>query len=209
MSDKELEKTLGHVNACSELIDGLDFYKGLERFGGDSKSYLDILRSFALNTRPLLESMKKLSAGESDNLADYGITVHGIKGSCRGICAASLGDLAEALEKAAKAGNLSYVTDNNAAFIEKTEKLIADVEDLIRKKTPQIKKPKKDKPDRKELLKLMTACEEYQMDIVDLAMTEIEKYEYETEADLVLWLRENVDQMNFVEIAEKLNPIVQ
>jgi len=234
--DEEIEKTLGHVNAGGEIIldtrnvqgrrkntfnrrknlgrrdsdrkiiAGLDFDKGLDRFGGDIESYMEVLRSFASNTLPLLESMRKQSSGETpcDDLANYAITVHGIKGSSRGICAASLGDMAEALENAAKAGDLSYVKDNNAAFIEKAEKLIEDLEKFFREKESQIQKPKKDKPDREELSKLLAACDNYQMDEVDAAMAELEKYEYETESDLVLWLRENINQMNFGLIVEKL-----
>ena len=170
---------------------------------------MDVLHSFASNTPPLLESMKKLSAGGYNNLAHYAITVHGIKGSSRGICASDVGDMAEALENAAKAGDLSYVKDNNEALIKRAELLIGDLEELLRENTSQIQKPQKDKPDREELLKLLAACNNYHMDNVDAAMTEIEKYEYETEADLVIWLRENVNQMNFKQITEKLNPIVQ
>jgi len=35
-------------------------------------------------------------------------------------------------------------------------------------------------------------------------MNEIEKYKYEADNGLAVWLRENMDKMNFKQIAEKL-----
>jgi len=43
------------------------------------------------------------------------------------------------------------------------------------------------------------------MDGVDAAMAEIEDYEYKSDGGLAAWLRENVDQMNFVQINERLS----
>ena len=39
---------------------------------------------------------------------------------------------------------------------------------------------------------------------LDTAMEEIERYEYESDGGLVLWLRENADKMNFIQIRENL-----
>ena len=55
------------------------------------------------------------------------------------------------------------------------------------------------------LKKLLTACAEYDMDGVDGIMEELESCEYESGGELVLWLRENVDKMNFTQIKEKLS----
>jgi len=43
------------------------------------------------------------------------------------------------------------------------------------------------------------------MDAVDMAMSELEGYEYETGGELVSWLWENVQQFNIAEIKEKLS----
>jgi len=111
-------------------INGMDIAKGLERFGGDEEIYLSILRSYAVNTPPLLDLIK--NAGE-DGLTAYAINVHGIKGSSRGISADKAGDLAESLEMAAKAGDFDFVIKNNAELLTVTEKLIADINDMLSK----------------------------------------------------------------------------
>ena len=111
-------------NAAGNSIEGINIDKGIEHFGGDKELYLDVLRSYAANTRPILERIKKV---REDNLHEYEIDVHGIKGASHGIFADAVGNLAQALEKEAKIGNYDFVSDNNAHFIELTERLIDDI----------------------------------------------------------------------------------
>ena len=189
-------------------IPGLDIKKGMERFGGDGKSYMQILRTFVKSTRPILEQAGNVSR---DNLADYAIVVHGLKGSSRGISAEMIGTAAEALEKAAKEGNYDFVIANNGAFVKDANDLINALEDALRQTETGEAKPGKDTPDSKELSRLCAACEVYDMNDVDAAMEEIEKYVYESESDneLVAWLRKNVDQLDFSLIVERLAPMTR
>jgi CheY-like chemotaxis protein/HPt (histidine-containing phosphotransfer) domain-containing protein len=183
-------------------VAGLDMSKGVKRFGGDEASYLQVLRSYAANTPPLLERAKGV---HKDNLADYAIMIHGIKGSSRSICAEIAGAKAEALEKAAKEGNYDFVAANNAAFIEAVEKLVSDLEAMFRQTDSASPKRKRDRPDKGVLDRLLAACEAYDMDQVDTAMAELENYEYESDDGFTIWLRENVDRMNFTQIKERLS----
>jgi len=185
-------------------IEGVDLQKGLERFSGDMNSFLQVLRSYAVNTPPLLASSMDVTR---ENLAAYGITVHGIKSASRGICAEVVGKAAEALEKAAKEGNLSFIRENNANFINITERLIGALNDMFAELAVENSKPKKDRPDPVVLAGLLTACKAYDMDGVDAAMTEIESCEYNSGNGLASWLRENVDKMNFAQIIEKLSAL--
>jgi len=181
-------------------VEGLDAGKGLERFGGNMGVYLQVLRSFTVNARPLIESIKGVT---KDTLAEYAVTVHGLKGSCWGICAKPAGDLAEALEDAAKAGDFDFAEANNQRFIETVSALRTDIEAAIQEK-PSQDKPKKDKPDRETLSKTLTACKNFNITEANAFVKELEAFEYESDGELVLWLRENVDQMNNSEIAERL-----
>ena len=183
----------------------LDIERGIERFGGDRESFMQILRSFEASTRSLLAVVKGVT---SDNLANYAITVHGIKGSSRSVCADVTGDMAEVLEKAAKAGDFEFVSTHNQDFIKTVEELLAYIDDTLGKTASKTSKPRKDKPDRGTLTELLNACKEYDMDGVDAAMAEIESFEYESGDGLTVWLRENVEQMNFVQIDEKLSALI-
>jgi signal transduction histidine kinase/FixJ family two-component response regulator len=203
--DNTKEQPEGAAREFSARLDGVDVQKGFERFNRDINSFLNVLRSYAANTPSFFDSFKDVN---KDNLADYAIGVHGIKGSSRGICAEVIGAKAEALEKAARAGDIDFVIANNAELIEAARKLVNDIKDLLGKMASESPKPKKDKPDGQVLSKLIAACEQYNMDEADSAMKEIDNYEYESDDGLAQWLRENVDMMNFSEIKEKLTAMI-
>jgi len=188
--------------ALDKGIPGVNVEKGLSRFNNDKMSYVDVLRSYAKNTIPLL---KKSYDVNNIDLADYATIVHGIKGSSGGICADEAADIAEALEKASLSGDHSYITANNANLTETVQKLITDIEAVLDAIDADNEKPVKDKPDSEVLNRLLEACKNYEMSNVDAALEELEAYDYESDGDLITWLRENAEQMNFDEIVEKLS----
>ncbi len=65
-------------------------------------------------------------------------------------------------------------------------------------------RPKKDKPDAWVLERLHEACEMYDMDGVDAALSEICAYEYDADGGLSVWLREMADATDFAAIAKRL-----
>ena len=186
-----------------EYYDELDIEKGMQRFGGDKELYLGVLRSFAVNTKPMIEQVKGV---QKETLSDYAITVHGIKGSSRGIFAEKIGTKAEALEKAAKSGDFGFVTNNNQDFVETIEQFIALLDDfLIKMDEGKKPKTKKEKPDSKTLLKLFEASKKFDMDGADAAIAELERYEYEYDNGLVEWLRGTLDEADFMRVIKKLS----
>jgi CheY-like chemotaxis protein len=187
-------------NLFGNTVLGLNLHKGIERFD-DWKTFKDVLHSFVIHTRPLLDTVRDVSA---EKLANYAITVHGIKGSSRGICAEGVAALASILEEAAKAGDFDLVCHHNSDFLEELTALLSGIEKLLTDMEADDQKPVKDKPDGELLTQLLTACENYDMDGVDAAMAKITSYEYESDDGLVAWLQESVEKMNFAEIKERL-----
>jgi len=188
--------------ALDKGITGIDVKKGILRFNGDKDAYIDVLRSYAKNTPPLLEAAAGVS---EDRLADYATIVHGIKGSSGGIIAEETAGLASALEKAANAGDYSFITANNVKLIETAQMVISGILSTIAEIDESNIKPVKSKPDAKTLDRLYQACTNYDMNGVDSALEELESFDYESDGALVDWLRENVELMNFDEIIEKLS----
>jgi len=187
-------------------VSGINIDKGLLHFYSDKKSYLSVLRSYAKNTPPLLDAAEAFT---NDNLSHYTTIVHGIKGSSAGIHAEKVVTLAEALEKAARTGDCDYIEANNPILIETVRKLISDIEVMLDELDSDNRKPLKEKPDSKMLSKLYLACKDYEMDDVDAALYALEAYDYEDSesSDLIVWLRENVEQMNFEDIVTKISEI--
>jgi HPt (histidine-containing phosphotransfer) domain-containing protein len=102
----------------------------LERFADDVGTLMRILRSFVASTPAVVE---KLRAVEADTLSDYMITVHGLKGASRGICAEQIGMMAETLETAAKNNDFAYVEAHNEELLDAVSALLADLETLLAK----------------------------------------------------------------------------
>jgi CheY-like chemotaxis protein len=185
-------------------IDGLNIADGLEYFGGNEESYLNILRSYATNTRKLLT---EIDTFDNAKIEDYEITVHGIKGSSYGICAESLGDLAEALENAAKAKDFDFIRINNRPFLDAAWRLVDCLDDLFSVYDSNSSKMVKDKPDKEDLLRLHAACDAFDMSEVEVVMEKIDCCQYESDDGLVDWLRKNVELVNYDEIVQKLSGV--
>jgi len=209
--DQEMEVDRREINdrrsgierrALAYRIDGINMDKGIERFGGNRESFFDVLRSYAANTPPLLDSLKRV---RPENLQEYTILVHGIKGSSRSIYANEVGNIAEKLEKAARENNFTYITKNNGKFLEGAWRLLANIDNVLKKIDSESEKPVMDKPDKGLLDQMCAACDDYDMDGVDSALSELQKYEYRSGSEMIEWLRENVEQMNFAEIVERIS----
>ena len=187
-------------------IAGLDIAKGLEQYEGDEETYLKVLRSYAADIRSMLSLMDVTGGAEFDG-DGYQRAAHSIKGMSRSIFAGQIGEDAAMLEKAAQESDFSYIDKHNSAFLAVVRKLVSQLDDMIAGIDAENPKPKKDKPDAELLVKLSSACKAYSMDGVDAAMEEIEKYEYTSDDGLAVWLRENIDRMAFMQIAEKLSDL--
>ncbi|MCL2082604.1 MAG: ATP-binding protein [Oscillospiraceae bacterium] len=183
-------------------IDGLDIPKGLQRYGGNERAYIKILRTYTSSVREMLEKINTVS---SETLADYRIIVHGIKGASFDIFAEQIAGKALALENAARQNDLEYVNENHQTFIDLAMGLVDGINaelDAIERENP---KPKKARPDDEMLLKLLGACKSYDMDGADAIMEEIESWQYEFDGGLVEWLKDNIDRADFSDVAEKLS----
>jgi CheY-like chemotaxis protein len=193
MQELLAEKGITDINVAS----------GLERYDNDEVTYLKVMRSFMVSIPAVLEALENVS---SDNLPDYKIKVHGIKGACFDISAGETGNTAFELEKAAGRGDIDFVTKHNQPFLETMRGLISGIEHALGALETENPKPLKDKPDSEALSKLRAACEFFNFSGANAIMTEIDKYQYKEKEDdeLVKWLRDNLSGMNFAQIAERL-----
>ncbi|MDR0464829.1 MAG: hypothetical protein LBG94_06930, partial [Treponema sp.] len=176
---------------ANRQISGLDIVKGLERYHGDDKIYIAILRSYAASVGSMLKEIESISAElqtqaviPQDKLLAYRTKVHGIKGTSLDIFAGQVGREARDLEEAAKSSDFDFIKNNTSAFLDNAGKLVAAIENVLQNIDTENPKPKKDKPDKNILLELLAACKKYHINKVDEAMAEIEKYQYEADDGL-------------------------
>ena len=196
------DRLILHSGPARLDLEGLDVEQGLGHFGGDRTIYLEVLQSYAKNTPGLLV---KLEGFAENSLADYAITVHGIKSSSLSIGAALVGEQAAALEKAAKEKNVDFVKAENGRFMQNAETLLAHIgaflEGLL---DDEGQKPLVAEPDTETLEKLKDACMNFDIDGVDETIAALKAFRYESGGDLVEWLENHVAQMKFREIIERL-----
>jgi len=188
----------------TEEIDGIDISKGIERFGSE-EVYLKILRSYVETTQSLLGQLHLVDKG---TMEDYAIRVHGIKGSSMGIGAFKVGEIAEALERAAKIGDFEFVSNNNKALINAAGLLILNIQEALDAAALRSGKPKLPGPDNELLAKLMDACGNYDTDAVDDIMSKIDAFDYDDDDGLVEWLRKNVAITAFAQIKDRLSVLL-
>jgi CheY-like chemotaxis protein len=183
------------------LVAGIDLEQGKERYNGET-AYLDILRSWCRHTPVLLERMKKPT---KQNLPEYTVTVHGLKGSSYGIIAKKKKKKAQELESFAKAGELAKIRAANGNFIKMTESLLADLQELLHKADAEKEAKKKlPSPDPVLLANLLDAAKRYKSTIMEEILEYLESYDYESGGDLVVWLREQTDNLEYEAICGRL-----
>jgi len=199
----KLEKEEGNTFSVLDHVSvaGVDIAQGVERYNGEA-AYLDILRSWCRHTPALLEKMKGLSR---ENLPEYSITVHGLKGSSYGILANDIGKMAQELEGFGKAGDFESVQAKNADFITMTEATLAELGTLLeRANAGKGVKPKKALPDTALLSRLLEAAKRYKSTVMEEILEELESYSYESGGELVVWLRDQIDNLEYDAICSRL-----
>jgi len=182
-------------------ISGVDTKKGLALYAGETDIYLPLLRSYVTNTPPALSKLGSVSA---QNLSDYVITVHGLKGTSAGIGAEEIRAAALELENLSRAGDLQAVLSKNGKLIADTQAVVANVTAWLQEYDSKNAKPRLKAPDKALLERLKKSCDNYDMSGIDEAVAELVKNDYEEGAGLVAWLKEKIDISEIDEASARL-----
>ncbi|MDR1176168.1 MAG: response regulator [Treponema sp.] len=174
-------------------VPGIDLAEGKKRYSNDA-AFLEIIRSYCVHTPSLLEKIRVFSEEAPDQ---YTIAVHGLKGSSYGICADEAGNYAAAMEAAARAGDIETIKAKNSGLITTVETLISGLNEVLAKTGKNRDKKQRAAPDPALLDRLLEACKQYRLALMEEAVTELEKYEYDSGGNLVVWLREQLDSLEY------------
>ena len=116
------------IEVLSEL--GLHTSEGINYCGGEESFYFEIVGDYAKAAEKNAEKLTVLK--ESGNLNDYRVLVHSVKSASKTIGARELYKEAFELEKASADGNMEYLENNHAQFIEKYKKLADKLKGIVR-----------------------------------------------------------------------------
>ncbi|MCL2155116.1 MAG: ATP-binding protein, partial [Leptospirales bacterium] len=209
-------KQQGKLNILKDVfIEGVDIDEAMKRYNNDEIAYLNILRSYCLHTPAILKKIRGLSGNTSASskasaLSEYKIALHGLKGASYSICANIIGIEAGKLEIAAKENNnknnFALLMTKNDSFITKVETLLYNLDKLLKKTAAGKKKKQKyHAPDSRLLSKLLDASKLYKTSTMEQIMRQLESYKYKTGNELISWLRNKMDNLNYDAIQTRLN----
>jgi signal transduction histidine kinase/CheY-like chemotaxis protein/HPt (histidine-containing phosphotransfer) domain-containing protein len=196
-------------------VDGIDFKAGTARYENED-AYLKIIRSYVRHTPELLEklSVLKMENPGKEEMREYAAVVHGLKGSSFAVCADAVGKRAEALEHAARAEEWGIVLSGHADLIKATHTLIARLEEFLKSASERAAGERKEKPlraapDRAILEKMLSAARRFKTWEMDDLLAELDKFDYENEAELVGRLEELISDMDYDAVTERLEKILR
>ncbi|MDR0652168.1 MAG: response regulator [Synergistaceae bacterium] len=179
-------------------IDGVDVAAGRKIYEDDS-AYLDVLRSYTAHAPDIIERLRDPSR---ENLGDYVIAVHGIKGASRGISAGYVADKAEALEAAARNGNFGFVGENNDELIASATALAENIEKALEDlRNGESGKDAAHEPDEETLDKMLEAVRSYDTKAMETTLAELERYRYKRGEELIKGIRIQLEKLEYDEIA--------
>lgn len=122
ISQKQAEKDWKRMSPdmILEQLDGVDTETGIKNCAGSQSAYFEVLQTFAAsNLANVLNAYF-----EKEDLENYSVTAHSIKGACRNIGAHDIADKAYSLERAAKRGDISFVWDHHEEMVEEYTAMI-------------------------------------------------------------------------------------
>lgn len=97
-----------------EQLDGIDTETGIKNCAGSQGAYLEVLQTFATSNLANVLNMYF----EKEDLENYSVTAHSIKGACKNIGAHDIADKAYSLERAGKRGDIAFIWDHHEEMVE-------------------------------------------------------------------------------------------
>jgi CheY-like chemotaxis protein len=181
-------------------VEGVDFAAAMTLYGNSGAAYLPILKSFVTHIPSLLEKM----AYHLESPPDYAIEAHGLKGICNTICAAAL---ARELEFGSKEGNTELIKSRHGELEQKVLVLTEGLRALLEEweaGQPAEEKGERDEPEGELLSRLSGAAAEFNSNMIEEVLGELEQYRYKKGDELIKWLREQAENFDYDAIRRRL-----
>ncbi|HPF29636.1 MAG TPA: ATP-binding protein, partial [Lachnospiraceae bacterium] len=102
------------IEELLDQLDGIDVESGIKNCAGSKSAYFELLQTYASsNLANVLNDYF-----EKEDLENYAITAHSIKGASKTIGALDVADKAYTLERAGKRGDITFIWDHHSEMVE-------------------------------------------------------------------------------------------
>jgi hypothetical protein len=113
--------------------------------------------------------------------------------------------MAEDLERAGRNKDKRYIQTHTDPFIKIVEQMLEKLKKFIASVAEhEGGKPLSPKPDTAILRDIADACKHYKVNKLEELLGKLEMYQYESGGDLVRWLREQMDNLEYDAIQKRL-----
>ena len=92
-----------------ERFEGIDTTTGIRNCAGNIDGYIELLKTYASSN--LINLLNDFY--EKEDMDNYAVTAHSIKGASQSVGALDVADMAYGLERAAKRGDITYIWDHH------------------------------------------------------------------------------------------------
>jgi CheY-like chemotaxis protein/HPt (histidine-containing phosphotransfer) domain-containing protein len=127
---KKKSEKFSEENFKNMEILGLNIQGVFDSYYGEWDLYLSALQSFIENTPKIIETMRDVT---EENLREYIVKMHGLKGVISSIGADEIQVRVEALEQMTKVGDMASVLAQNDGLLNDVEKLVENIRKWISK----------------------------------------------------------------------------
>ena len=212
--ERDIPETLWKEGSAQEQpalpdLPGVDTAEGVNRFGGNVKSYIKLLQKFSENQADTISQMTRaLQSGDKELTVRLAHTLKGVSGS---IGATGLQGLASRLESAIKDSADGQTNSLLADTGTELDRVIKLIDGLKAKKASQGTPDSKELPAElvPQLQDLLAKLEEYDSAAEDMLFEILDKVEGTPVYDMLTGIMKQVGQYDLEGAAEKLQPIIE
>ncbi len=170
----EMEDYSDERLAVLEACEAIDVRAGITN-SGSVDAYMPLVKVFYESMEDKGKEIEDLYA--CDNIKDYTIKVHALKSSARLIGALELGEEAQALENAGKGGDIEYIREYHASFMEHYKSFGPVLAEMFAEEQDDSDLPEADEETMFEVMEeLRAAVESMDMDRMEAMFDDMKEY---------------------------------
>ena len=110
-----------------ERFEGIDTTTGIRNCAGNVEGYIELLKTYASSN--LINLINDFY--EKEDMDNYAVTAHSIKGASQSVGALDVADMAYGLERAAKRGDITYIWDHHEEMTTTYAKILSMLREIF------------------------------------------------------------------------------
>lgn len=184
IQQKETEEQ-EEILPIKSLMPEIDCTIGIRNIGGNIEKYHEILQVYYREMSQMLEVLQDYA---NEDLEQFRISVHGIKGSSRNIGAEDLADEALQLEELAKEGKQAEILAKLEEFLNTLDEVMTRVDTYLKDASEQVERDGDFLPELElsSVYQILKALAEFDMDEAEECLKELYKNRYAEDVEEVL-----------------------